>query len=73
MAKVQIFLEEGESIDQAQDTLFKALKAKRTGDSHISDAWDDDLMVVVEAKMVAIHEALYVELLKEIKEVLLRD
>lgn len=73
MAKVKIFLEPGETTQDAEDLLFKALNHHNTGEVHSSHSFQDPAMVSVAHKMESIHSKIYQEMLEEIFEALDKD
>ena len=67
MANVKILLEDGETTDQAEEKLYKALNSHRTGDIHTED-FEDSAMKHLADKMIEMHEQIYSELLQEVFE-----
>lgn len=70
MAKVKIFLEPGETIQDAEDSLLKAMVHHNSGDVHSSHSFQDPAMVAIANKMENIHAKIYQEMLQEIFETL---
>lgn len=70
MAKVKIFLEENETVQDAEDSLFKALNHHNSGDVHASHTFQDPAMVAVADRMEDIHKKIYQDMMTEIFEVL---
>lgn len=70
MAKVKIFLEPGETLREAEDSIFKAMEHHNTGDVHSSDTFQDPAMDSVADRMVSVHSKIYQEMLQEIFEAL---
>jgi hypothetical protein len=66
MAKVKIFLEPGETQQDAEDSLFKAMQHHNTGEVHSSHSFQDPAMVAVSQKMEKIHSEIYQDMLNEI-------
>ena len=69
MTKVKVIAEKGESLDEAEEKLYKALNAHRTGDLHTEDFSDPAMKDLVE-RMTLKHEIIYKEMMDEIFEVL---
>lgn len=69
MAKVKIFLEPGEDLRSAEDTLFKALNHHNSGDAHV-ETFQDPAMDAVADRMVDLHNKIYNEMLQEIFDTL---
>lgn len=70
MAKVKIFLEDGETLQDAEDSLFKAMNLHNSGDIHSSHSFQDPAMAILAAEMESIHNKIYKEMLDEIFETL---
>lgn len=73
MSKVKIFLEPGETIQEAEDSLLKALNHHNDGGVHSAQTFDDPAMVSVERKMEQLHSKIYQEMMQEIFETLDKD
>lgn len=69
MAKVKIILDSGESIQEAEDSLVKAITSHDRGEAH-TDGFEDPAMQSVVNRMEEIHKKLYQEMLAEINEAL---
>lgn len=69
MTKVRIIAEGGETIDEAEEKLYKAMRSHRTGDSHSED-FSDPAMRDLLIKMENEHEEMYADMMREIFEVL---
>jgi len=72
MAKVKILLEPGESQEQAQDALVKALTAHENGDVH-GDTFMDPVMEAAADGMKKKYQEMNREMMAEIEEVLDRE
>lgn len=70
MAKVKIFLEPGETIQDAEDSLMKSLVHHNSGDAHSNQTFQDPAMDAVADRMIDIHSKIYHEMMQEIYEVL---
>lgn len=70
MAKVKIFLEDGETLRDAEDSLVKAISHHSSGDVHSNQTFQDPAMEAIADKMISIHSKIYQEMLQEIFEVL---
>ena len=62
---VKITLEKGETIEQAEEKLYKALDSHRNGDLHTEDFTDPAMKDLID-KMLRMHDQTYQELLQEI-------
>lgn len=69
MAKIKIFLDNSETMSEAEDLLYKALEIQRTGDSHVEE-FLDPAMTDIHDKLMLAHEFRMVEMLEEIFQVL---
>ena len=67
MTKVKVIVEKGESLDQAEEKLYKALNSQRTGDFH-TEEHDDPAMRSLVLKMKDAHAEIYAEMMQEIFE-----
>jgi hypothetical protein len=67
MPNVKIKLKKGESIQEAEETLYKALNAQRTGDMHKED-FSDPAMADIVVRMQEEHDKLFKKILREIEE-----
>lgn len=72
MAEVRIRLLEGETPDEVEETLFKALKSQRTGELH-KDDFSDPAMAALLNEMLKLHSAEYSLLLEEVISELEKD
>lgn len=66
MAKVKIFLDKNETIEDAEELLKKALELHSTGDIHVDESWDDPAMVDVQDRAVEVHKRIYDDMIDEI-------
>lgn len=66
MGRVKIFVDKNETVEEVEDSLFKALNIRTTGENHDSDSFDDPAMRDIAARMKAIHDKIYHEILQEI-------
>lgn len=66
MAKVKVFLEKGETIEDAEMQLRKALDFHDSGDIHDRQDYTDPAMQHVFDRLEAMHEKMYQELVQEI-------
>lgn len=69
MARVKIILGKDETMQEAEESLFKALNSHRNGEVHKED-FSDPAMRDVVARMQSAHDEIYAELMREIEEVL---
>lgn len=60
---------EGLTPEQAEEELFKALEFQRSGDIH-GDEFLDSVMEETAQKMIAMHEKVWEDTLREIEEIL---
>lgn len=73
MAKVKIFLESGETVQDAEEALLKAMDHHNSGEVHSSHKFQDPAMVDVTEKMERLHQKIYQEMLAEIFDALDQD
>lgn len=73
MGKVKIYVEEGETIEEAQDDLVKALHYQQSGEVHDEDTYEDPAMRDLTTKMQKFHQETYNNIIKEIIEALDKD
>lgn len=64
---VKIILGENETIEEAEETLFKALRAKRKHHSH-SESYSDPAMKNVVNKMEKLHSEMINKVIKDIEK-----
>ena len=72
MAHVKVFLQKGDTIEEVQDALFKALGARPEA-KLLAKTFKDPAMQDILTKMIAIHEDIYTEMLSEIYMVLTEE
>lgn len=73
MAKVKIFLEPGETVEDAESSLLKAMNHHNSGDVHSSHSFTDPAMVDVSHRLINLHDKIYDEMLQEIFMALDKD
>jgi len=73
MAKIKIFLDKGETLQEAEDMIFKSLQHHNTGDVHSSHKFEDPAMVSVSERMEETYKKIHQEMMQEINEVLDED
>lgn len=73
MGRVKIFVDPGETIEEVEDSLLKAIAHHNSGDVHEGENFEDPAMNDVAEKMKAIHEASYQVMLQEIFALLEKD
>ena len=66
---VNIQLKKGQSPEEAEEMLYKALAFQRSGDIH-GDEFLDPVMQEASQKMIKMHEKVWADSLKEILELL---
>lgn len=71
MSKVKIFLDENETLEEAELDLLKALNSKNSVNNHSS--FEDPAMNDVADRLVKDHEKMFEAMLKEIFQVLEQD
>jgi hypothetical protein len=69
MPKVKIIVEDGETMFEAEEMLFKALNASRTGEAH-TENFDDPAMRSVLETMETMHKKQYEQMMREIEDIL---
>lgn len=73
MAKVKIILNPGETQQDAEDSLLKALQHHNSGDVHSSHTFQDPAMVAVAEKLELEGQKIYQDMMTEIFEELDKD
>jgi hypothetical protein len=68
MAKVKIFLDENETIQDAEESIFKALNHHSSGDVHSHHQFQDPGMQSIADRMEDIHSKIYQDMMNEIFE-----
>lgn len=68
MAKVKIELSKGETVEQAEDLLFKAVLAQSTGEAHDEDNFSDPAMADLINSLQKEHALMFQEMIQEINE-----
>lgn len=66
MAKVKIYLEKGETIEDAEMQLRKALDLHDSGDIHERQDYVDPAMQHIMDRLEAMHEEMYKEMMSEV-------
>jgi hypothetical protein len=72
MAKIKIYLEDDETIEQAEDLLFKAMQHHRAGAEH-KQAFHQPSARDVFNKLIKEHEKTWSEIQKEINKIIDED
>lgn len=67
MAKVKIILDSGETIQEAEDSLVKAIISQDQGQAH-TEGFEDPAMQSTVNRMEEVHKKIYQEMLTEIFE-----
>lgn len=70
MAKVKIFLDKDETIEDAENQLQKALEFHSSGKAHVDDEFDDAAVEHTLEYMVKKHDEIYSDILDEIIQML---
>lgn len=73
MAKVKIYLEDGETTRDAEEAISKAFNHHNSGDIHTHNTFQDPAMQAIADKMQEDHAKMYHDMLQEINEVLDQD
>lgn len=73
MAKVKIYLEEDETVQDAEESILKAMDHHNSGEVHAHHQFQDPAMNAVAGRMEEIHKKIQQEMLQEINEALDRD
>lgn len=68
--KVKVILEKGETRDQADELLLKALASHQNGEAHEEDSFLDPAMQDVAAQMVLEYQKVHESMMREISEAL---
>lgn len=69
MTRVKIIVEKGETPDEAEEKLYKAMNSHRTGDLHTEDFSDPAMKDLVQ-QMQKKHEDLYIDMMRDIMDLL---
>ena len=72
MAKVKVLPGIGETLEQAEDALIKAMTSQATGDVH-QESFQDPAMAHTANKMEQSFKKIYQEMINEISDVLDKD
>lgn len=70
MAKVKIFLEEGETREEVEESLAKSVNSQNSGDVHAQDTFQDPAMDDVAETMISSFSQIYQEMLQDVFQVL---
>ena len=66
MGRIKIFVEDGETVEEVESNLVKAISHQISGDVHESESFDDPAMKSVAEKMIKAHSEMYKNMLQEI-------
>ena len=72
MPKVRVELDKSETVEEAEELLFKALSAQRSGDLH-DGKFHDPAMEDLSIRLAAMHEAEFEVMLREIYEAIEKE
>jgi len=67
--KIKIGLRKGQTPEEAEEELFKALSEQRSGNSH-SEEFDDPIMEAIAQKIIEKHSQIWEASLEEINQLL---
>lgn len=70
MTTVKIIPAKGETIEEAEEKLYKALHAQREGDLLHRESFDDPAMADLNQRVIKEHVDMYEELIREVMEIL---
>lgn len=73
MAKVKIFVEEGETLEEAEDLIQKALNFHSSGEVHDEDSYEDPAMGNLTTLLEAMHQKTYDNIIREVIQALDKD
>lgn len=68
MATVKIELDKDETVEQAEDVLFKAVLAQSTGEGHDEENFSDPAMADLINRLEEQHKLMFSEMVAEINE-----
>lgn len=68
MAKVKIELDSGETVEQAEDLLFKAVLAQTSGEAHDETNFSDPAMADLINQLEKQHANMFLEMIQEIND-----
>tara|TARA_R110000868_G_C10973188_1_gene771551 strand:+ start:86845 stop:87078 length:234 start_codon:yes stop_codon:yes gene_type:complete len=68
--KVKIELKKGETKEEAEELLFKALDLHRTGEIHTRESFEDPAMLDISQRVAKVQEDIHAEMMAEIFEAL---
>ena len=66
MARIKIILKNGETREEVEEQLLKALNLHKSGDIHDSEKFEDPAMDDLENKIAKLHELMFQEMLNEV-------
>jgi hypothetical protein len=70
MGKVKIYVEEGETLEEAEQDLQKALQYHSSGEVHDEDSYLDPAMKSLTDRLESMHKVMYDNIIKEVMEAL---
>lgn len=73
MSKVKIYVENGETLEEAQEDIVKAIQYHSSGESHDEDLFEDPAMRSLTDRLEVLHQQTYNNIVKEISEALDKD
>jgi len=73
MAKLKILLDKGETLQEAEDLIFKALNHHASGDVHSSHQFQDPAMAAVAERFEETFKKINQDMINEINETLDKD
>lgn len=73
MSRVKIILEDGETLEQVQEDLVKAINHQTNGGTHDEEQFIDPCMIDLANRLEAMHKDIYRDILEEVGEALDSD
>lgn len=73
MGKVKIFVDPGETVEEVEDSLFKAISHHNSGNVHENESFDDPAMTDLMATLEKSHKETYAKMIQEIMQRLDKD
>jgi hypothetical protein len=73
MAKVKIYVQENETLEEAEENIQKALQYHSSGEAHDEDSYEDPAMKSLTSRLEALHSETYNNVIREVIEALDKD
>lgn len=73
MAKVKIYVEPGETLEEAKEDLQKALNFQSSGEVHDDNTYEDPAMRNLSDRLEEMHKETYANIIREVIQALDKD